>query len=65
MLAQGQLAAFLCHGGSIMAIMSQLSGKDYFSFQVAPGEGFKLKLRYNADGLALVSYNRLGDRANA
>lgn len=36
--------AAVVHGGTIMAILSSLTGGDYFSFQVKNGEGYQLKL---------------------
>ena len=54
--------ACLCHGGTIMAILSELTGDDYFKFQVAPGQGYEIIVRTVLNGLDLVSYARVGDR---
>ena len=52
----------LIHGGTIMAILSVLTGGDYFDFQVAPGQGYEIIVRTVPNGLDLVSYARVGDR---
>ncbi|MDD6550555.1 MAG: histidine phosphatase family protein [Lachnospiraceae bacterium] len=33
-------AVIVAHGGTIMAVLSSLTGEDYFSFEAAPGEGY-------------------------
>ena len=45
-----EIKAALCvvHGGTIMAIMSHLTGSDYYSFQTSCGHGWRLQLP--ADG---------------
>ncbi len=37
-------AAFVVHGGTIMSVLSFLTGRDYFDFQIPNGEGFLLRL---------------------
>ena len=32
------------HGGTIMAILSELTGRDYYDFQVKNGEGYRMRL---------------------
>lgn len=54
--------AFVCHGGTAMAIMSSLARGDYFEFQIPNGQGFEAIARVSDDGLDLLSYARVGDR---
>ena len=49
----------VCHGGSIMAIMSYLTGGNYFDYQVGNGEGYSLKIRVRDNGLDVESYTRI------
>lgn len=37
-------AACIVHGGTIMAILSSLTGSDYYDYQVKNGQGYKLVL---------------------
>ena len=50
-------AAVICHGGNIMAIMSNLTGKDYFDFQVKNGHGYLLELEVEGTEVDLISYS--------
>ena len=38
---RGKTAAAVVHGGTIMAVLSRLSGGDYFDYQVANGGGYR------------------------
>lgn len=51
----------VAHGGTIMALMDQLSEphKDYFDWQVKPGEGVAGWLEVTADGMQIVSYEKM------
>ena len=56
----------LCHGGSIMSVMSMLTGKGYYDFHIGNCEAYELILeaygkRDNNRGeeYALLSYNRI------
>lgn len=51
----------VAHGGTIMALMDQLSEphKDYFDWQVKPGEGIAGWLEVTADGMQIVSYEKM------
>ena len=51
----------VAHGGTIMALMDQLSEphKDYFDWQVKPGEGIAGWLEATADGMQIVSYEKM------
>ena len=50
-------AAVVCHGGNIMAIMSCLTGKDYFDFKVKNGHGYKIDMEVKETEVDLISYN--------
>ena len=54
-----------CHGGSIMAIMSELTGGDYWSFQPKCGEGYEVILRITEETIHVISYSGIpaGDPA--
>ena len=47
-------AVVVCHGGNIMAILSELTGEDFYNFHVGNGEGYVVKI--NESG---ISYNRI------
>lgn len=50
MREQGVLeAALICHGGNIMSIMSVLTGKNYFDFQVKNAGAIEVELEVNAE----------------
>ena len=51
----------VAHGGTIMALMDQLSEphKDYFDWQVKPGEGIAGWIEVTADGMQIVSYEKM------
>lgn len=41
--------AFVVHGGTIMAILSKLTGKDFYNFQIANGQGYILRCTIEED----------------
>lgn len=47
----------VCCGGNIMAIMSHLTGKDYYDFQAGNLEGYTLRFEYD-EGIHDLSYDR-------
>ena len=49
----------VCHGGSIMAILSRLTGREYFSFQVPPAEGFEVTVEVDGEDVRFISYRRV------
>lgn len=49
----------VCHGGSIMAILSRLTGREYFSFQVPPAEGFEVAVEVDGEDVRFISYRRV------
>lgn len=48
---------FVLHGGSIMAIMSELTAEDYYSFQLQCGEAIKIRLNLDEAKLDVISYD--------
>ena len=55
---------FVLHGGSIMAIMSELTGEDYYSFQLQCGEILKIELKLNGAKIDVISYDRVCYRSD-
>ncbi len=53
------LHVFVVHGGSIMAILSTLTGKEYFDFQVDCTEGYLICVRMQEGEIHDLSYHRL------
>ena len=51
--------AVVCHGGNIMAIMSILTGKEYFDFKVGNLEGFKIDLTFDGKRISDITYDRI------
>ena len=49
----------VCHGGTIMAIMSELKGGEYFDFQVKNGDGYFLEIEKEEESVSVISYNRI------
>lgn len=56
---------FVIHGGSIMAIMSMLTGGDYFSFQLECGSGYIVECCVEEGKINALSYSRLLSRGNS
>jgi len=52
-------AAIVCHGGNIMAIMSELTGENYFDFQTGNAEGYRIELNVEGAEIDLISYNSI------
>ncbi len=52
----------IAHGGSIMAVMSALTGEDYYSFMVSGADGFVLELEIEDERISVITYDRLGMR---
>lgn len=55
MHADIELATAVVHGGTIMAVLSSLTGKDFFDFHTKNGEGYCLELEDNK----LTSFNKI------
>ncbi len=47
--------AAVVHGGTIMAVLSSLTGREYFDFQVPNGEGFMIRYKTNNTGDPVLS----------
>ncbi len=56
---------FVIHGGSIMAIMSELTGNDYYDFQIGCGDAYLVRLSINEDRIDVLSYDRLYGRGDS
>lgn len=53
--APKQIAAVV-HGGTIMAVFSELTGQEYFSFQVKNGQGYRMKLQIGEGKCNIISW---------
>ena len=62
-LQKDETVVIVCHGGNIMAILSRLTGMDYYSFMTAPLQGYRLELETGDAGITDHSY-RLFDGGN-
>ncbi len=54
-----QKALVVCHGGNIMAIFSQLTGENYYDFQMANAEGYLLEFDLEENEVVNISYRRI------
>ncbi|MCR4705594.1 MAG: histidine phosphatase family protein [Lachnospiraceae bacterium] len=54
-------AAVICHGGTIMAIMSDLTGGAYFDFRVSHLDGYIIRFNGDNERISDLSYDRLVD----
>ena len=50
----------VCHGGNIMAVMSSLTGGEYYDFRVDNLGGFRLRIRVEDERISVSSYERIG-----
>ena len=55
-----ETVAIVCHGGTIMAVMSTLTGNDYFEFMAGNLGGYRLNLETKDGNVRLISYDRFG-----
>ena len=56
---QIETIACVVHGGTIMAVLSEDSGEDYFSFQCKNGEGYRCIYELEDGKRKLVSYEKI------
>lgn len=64
--AQGcKQAAIVAHGGTIMAIMSELTSEDYYDFHVSNLEGYEVTLKWKDKGNVSVSYHGIYGRIHS
>ena len=61
-LSADETAVIICHGGTLMAVMSELTGREYFDFMAGNLEGYRLDLEMGREGILDFSYSRFGDR---
>ena len=54
------LAALVVHGGTIMAVLSSLTGVEYFDFQVKNGEGYETVLEWIQGRWKITSLTKIG-----
>lgn len=54
-----KVLVIICHGGTIMSIMENITGEDFYKFSVKNGEGYLLHIEEDADGYNKISYDRL------
>ncbi|MBQ6441374.1 MAG: histidine phosphatase family protein [Lachnospiraceae bacterium] len=55
----------VCHGGTIMAVMCELTGGAYFSFAAEHYGGYRLELEQEDERVHLLSYDRFGGRVSS
>ena len=49
----------ICHGGNIMAVMSTLTGREYYDFMTKNLEGYLLRFNLENERITDLSYNRI------
>lgn len=55
--------AIVAHGGSVMSLMSHLTGSNYYDFQVKNGDGYLLNLEVGLENeIRVISYDRISCR---
>lgn len=64
-LDDGQSAVAVCHGGNIMAIVSALTGSEYFDHIVDNLQGYSLDIEYDGERIDVLSYERFGAWTNS
>lgn len=57
-----EIIPFVIHGGSIMAILSELTGGDYFDYQIACGDAYLLHAVLKEEKIDVVSLDRISNR---
>ncbi len=57
-----ETVVIICHGGTVMALMSDLTGLDYYDFYIGNLMGYRLDLEMNHEGISDLSYDRIGLR---
>ena len=63
--ADDEVAVVVCHGGTIMALLCGLTGKNYFDFQIGNLEGYWLEFRTKDGTISDLSYNRITGRSDS
>ena len=57
---QADTVVFVVHGGTIMAVLSSLTGGEYFDFQVKNGEGYETVLEWIQGSWKITSLTKIG-----
>lgn len=52
-------AVAVVHGGTIMAVLSELTGREYFSFQVPNGGGYRTRIRRKQDTIEVLEIEQI------
>ena len=60
--ASGQTIVLICHGGTIMSLMSALNGGDYYDYRVSCLDGYIAELEKHDTTLSILTFTRLRDR---
>ena len=47
------------HGGTIMAVLSELTGREYFSFQVPNGGGYRTLIRRKQNTIEVLEIEQI------
>lgn len=58
MSADSPRISIVCHGGNIMAMMSSLTGGNYFDYMVPNLEGYVIDMTYDKKKISDVTYER-------
>lgn len=54
-------AVAVVHGGTIMAVLSELTGREYFSFQVPNGGGYRTRIRRKQNTIEVLEIEQITD----
>ena len=54
-----ETVSVICHGGTIMAVMSKLTGKEFYDFLTENLGGYYMELECGDAGMDLISYDSL------
>lgn len=52
-------AVAVVHGGTIMAVLSELTGREYFSFQVPNGGGYRTRIRRKQNTIEVLEIEQI------
>ncbi len=63
-LIRNKEAMLVAHGGTLMAIMSSLTGGQYFDFQAATGTGYKCEILISGTGYKCDLYEEVSCKIN-
>ena len=63
--SNGSNICIICHGGNIMAVMSRLTGRDFYDFHVDTLDGYILEIKTDGKRVFDFSYDRFGVRISS